>query len=531
MPAMSRRQWLRGAGLAGTASVLAACTSHASSAPPSTAPDVTAPSAPPSAAASPVASAGTGDGVSAPDWPKLAAAMKGRLLRPGGHGYADAAPLYDRRFTSKPQAIAVVATAADVAAAIRFAAEARVPFAMRSGGHSYEGWSTSTGLQVDVSGLNRVTVDRSSATARIGAGTKLVDVYTALAAHGFGIPGGSCPTVGVTGLTLGGGVGLLTRAWGLTCDVVRSIDVVTADGVARTVSAKSEPGLFWALRGGGGGSFGAVTGFTMSLRPAPTVSTFYLTWPFGAAHEMIDAWQHWIAKADKRLTSTCKLLTDPGPGRRTAMVAGTWIGPASELSAQLAPLLKAVGTPSERILHSHGYADAMLLEAGCSGRSASSCVSYALAPAQRQPFAATSSIMNGTLSGSAIDAAVGRATAALHVSELHEAGVSFDSLGGEVTALAADDTAFGHRTARATVQYTATWTDPATSAAKFSAFVRGSRAAMTPHLGGGGYVNYCDAAITDYPAAYWGSGYVRLQQVKRQYDPHALFTFPQSVRP
>jgi FAD/FMN-containing dehydrogenase len=126
--------------------------------------------------------------------------------------------------------------------------------------------------------------------------------------------------------------------------------------------------------------------------------------------------------------------------------------------------------------------------------------------------------------------AVTHATEAMNVAGIYEGGVSFDSLGGAIGSVGADATAFGHRSAVATAQYTATWTDPGTSPARFDAYVRGFRSAMAPWLGSAAYVNYADASITNFGTAYWGSNYPRLQAIKRTYDPGNLFTFPQSIR-
>jgi FAD/FMN-containing dehydrogenase len=458
--------------------------------------------------------------------------LRGRLLRKTDSGYATAARLYNPRFdaTAHPTAIVAAAVASDVAVAVRFAADARIPFAVRSGGHSYTGSSASHGLVIDVSSLAAVSIDTAHHTARIGAGARLVNVYTALAAKGVGLAGGSCPSVGIAGLAMGGGVGVLGRAWGLTCDAVRSVDIVTADGTARTVDATHDADLFWALRGGGGGSFGAVTAFTVDVHPVPTVSTFYLQWPFTVAADVVEAWQGWAYTADSRLFSTCKLLADPRTGSRRALVAGTWIGPAADLTARLAPLRAKLPRPSSTSIHAHTYADAMLLEAGCSGQSATSCLAGALAPAKRQPFAATSSIVSGPLPSAAIDTAVTHATEAMNIAGIYEGGVSFDSLGGAIGSVGGGATAFGHRSAAATAQYTATWTDTGASPARFDAYVRGFRSALAPWLGSAAYVNYADSSITDFGPAYWGSNYPRLRAVKRAYDPHDLFTFRQSVR-
>jgi FAD/FMN-containing dehydrogenase len=466
-----------------------------------------------------------------PAWADLAKNIKGTLVRPDSTAYVPATRLYNPRYDGSmhPAAIAQCATDTDVTACVRFAAQSSVPFALRSGGHSYPGWSSSAGLVVDVSQMNQVVVDTTAKTARIAAGARLADVYAALAAQGMALAAGSCPTVGIAGLAMGGGVGVLTRAYGLTCDAIRAVDVVTADGILREVNSSQDSGLFWALRGGAGGSFGAVTGFTVALQPAPSVTTFYYEWPMAGAAEVLAAWQAWISEADRRITSTCKLLSDPGQGTQRALIAGTWIGPAKDLTAQMKPLLSKLPTPRQSTVGWHTYADAMLLEAGCTGQDASACVTAALTPQKRQAFAATSSILTGTLNDLAIKTAVDNANAAMNLHGIVEGGISFDALGGAVLDVDNGVTAFAHRDATAIVQYTATWGEGQQPDA-YDTYVRSFRTAMGVWMGASAYVNYADASIVDYPTAYWPGTYARLQQVKQQYDPGELFTFPQAVR-
>lgn len=513
MRTVARRDLLRWAGLASAAAV-AGCTSHAR--PPTTSPSgATVATSPPAPSKS-------------PSWAALAAALPGRLLRPTASGYATASQLYNPRFdgAARPEAIARCTTAEDVVTAVRFAADTRIPFAMRSGGHSYGGWSTSAGLVIDVSGLNSVTVDTANGVARIGAGAKLAEVYAGLAAKGVAIAGGSCPTVGITGLALGGGLGVLNRSFGLTCDAIRAVDLVTADGTLRPADGD----LLWALRGGGGGSFGAVTTLTMAVRPAPKIATFFFAWDLSRANEVLAAWQGWAGRTDRKLWSTCKLLADPGTGRQRISVAGTWTGTPSTLDAQLAPLLTAAGSaPASQSKHQLSYAQAMLFEAGCStSDSAAECIAEALKPQSRQAYAATSSVVGQPLKAAGIDAAIAQVKAAMDVPGMVEGGVSFDVLGGAVADVAPDATAFPHRKAFAIAQYTATFAGG--EASPFDAYVRGFRAAMKPWCGDGAYVNYADPSISDSGAAYWGANQKRLQEVKKSVDPADLFTFPQAVR-
>jgi FAD/FMN-containing dehydrogenase len=454
-----------------------------------------------------------------------------------GTALTNAARLYNPRFDglSAPAGLAQITSAQEMATCVAFAASSGLALSIRNGGHSYGGWSTGLGLVVDTRGLSSVQVDATAGVARIGAGAQLVDVYSALSAAGVALAGGSCPSVGISGLTLGGGVGVLTRAYGLTCDAVQAIQVVTADGKLRVVDATHDPDLFWALRGGGA-SFAAVTGWRMAVRPAPSISTFYLAFDFSHAAQVLGAWQSWVANTPSSLWSTCKLLADPGNNTVQATVSGTWIGAAGALTAVLAPLLSQLPTPTSSSTNANqSYGATMLQEAGCSNQSAEACLTQALQAPKRQPFAATSSIVSAPLPSAAIAAAVAATEQAMSVPGMVEGGVSFDALGGAVAAISATATPYPYRSALASVQYTATWgaSAPAggTAAAPFDRYVRGFRSAMTAWLGQSAYVNYADPSITDFGKAYWGANYSRLQQVKKEYDPGQLFTFAQAVKP
>lgn len=465
-----------------------------------------------------------------PDWAGLKSRLAGSLVRPGDPGYAGASRLYNPRFDgASPAAVAYCASAQDVVATVGFVTDHALPVATRAGGHSYGGWSIGDGVVLDVTRLATVTVDTSSGTATVGAGARLIDVYARLADAGVGIPAGSCPSVGLAGLTLGGGIGVLTRAWGLTCDNLTAVEMVTADGRVRRCDADSDGDLFWACRGGGGGSFGVVTSFTFRTRPAPAVSIFYLRWPLSAAAEVVAAWQPWVTAADPALWSTCKLASAPGAAGRV-VVAGTWIGSPDALAGVLTRLTSQLRTPpAARSTRRLSYLPAMLFEAGCSDTGLAACHLPPDGGLDRQRFAATSHLVAAPLDAAAIATAVTQVMAGVDVQGMVAGGVSLDSLGGEVAVIPAGATAFAHRDALSSLQYSAVWrrgrADP------YSAYVRRFRAAMTPHVGNAAYVNYQDAAIPDWPSAYWGANYPRLQAVKKRYDAHDLFRFPQSVRP
>src|SRR5215472_18382925 len=262
---------------------------------------------------------------SAADWAGLRGELSaGRLVLPEDSGYDGARLLFDPKFDSiRPAAVAYCAVPGEVSACLAFARKFSVPLAVRSGGHSYGGWSTTAGLVVDVTRMSRVSVDVGARTARVGAGTLLIDLYDRLSAYGLAVPGGSCPTVGVAGLALGGGVGVFGRLFGLTCDNVIGVEIVTADGVVRECSADVESDLFWACRGGGGGSFGVVTAFTFRTYPAPDLVLFYLTWPWSQAAAVISAWQSWAPVAPDQLWSNLHLTATAGGSQPVVSVGGT----------------------------------------------------------------------------------------------------------------------------------------------------------------------------------------------------------------
>src|SRR6201996_8253858 len=241
------------------------------------------------------------------DWTALAKDLAGPLVRPGDSSYATDKLLFDPRFDGQhPAGIAYVKNAHDVSTCLAFVRTFCVPFAARSGGHSYAGWSGSSGLIIHVSDLKTVAV--SGTTPTVGAGTRLIHFYGRRAA-----PGGSCPTVGIAGVTLGGGNGVMSRAYGLTCDNLESVQIVTANGAVLTATAdpRHYSDLFWACQGGGG-NFGVVTSFTFRTVPAPQPVLFSLSWPWAQAARVVAGWQSWAPHAPDPMWSNLHLAAAPG---------------------------------------------------------------------------------------------------------------------------------------------------------------------------------------------------------------------------
>ncbi|OYV59678.1 MAG: hypothetical protein B7Z69_06490 [Actinobacteria bacterium 21-73-9] len=298
-------------------------------------------------------------------WGRLAAGLDGRLVRPGQARYLEASLLYNSRFANlRPAAIAYCRGSDDVARCLDFTRSHGVPFALRSGGHSYGGYSSTPGLIVDVSGLGAVEVDPRRRTAKVGAGAQLIDLYDAVARHSLVVPGGTCPTVGVAGLTMGGGVGVLARRYGLTCDHVIGARAVTAAGDQIGIGPDAHADLWWALRGGGGGNFAAVTSFRLSLEPAPPLALFSLQYPWSRAAAVLEGWQHWIAGEPDETWSNCQLFAE-GTAGLLVQVNGVYCGSPPELERRLSRLAGLVGAASASFVGGDDYLEAMKVEAGC----------------------------------------------------------------------------------------------------------------------------------------------------------------------
>jgi FAD/FMN-containing dehydrogenase len=514
-----RRSFLTGA----VAAIAAACTKT----------EVTpAPSPSPTASATPLATptvTATPTPRPAPDYAALARSLSGELIRPGDQRYDGARLVYNTRFDDiRPQAVARCASVDDVKTCVRFARTTGVPLAVRGGGHSYAGWSTGTGLVIDLSQLRTITVGDGQMTA--GGGAQLIDVYDALAKRGQGIPGGSCPTVGLVGLALGGGLGVLTRQWGLTCDHVLSVQIVTADGEVRTCDERTEPDLFWALRGGGGG-FGVVTSLTMRTHPATDLALGFMTWPGSAAPAVISAWSAWLAAAPASLWSTLHL--DVGAGGPLTSIHSVSTATTRDMNAAQDDLTALIGgAPEYREAGTRPYRDVMLLEAGCLTRTVAQCHLRDTAQGgslERETYAAKSIVADRARLGGErpfTDAAV---AAIVDVMRGAPGGaILIDALGSSVTTGRPDATAFPHRNSFAVLQLIASWQTDGTDQL---AWLRRAHATLRPRIGNGAYVNYIDPDLVDWQDAYWGPNYARLQQVKRKYDPDRVFDFPQAVKP
>ena len=425
-----------------------------------------------------------------------------------------------------------VANDSDVAHTIRFAVDHALPVSIRSGGHSYLGASAGPGVAIDLRALNDIAV--GSGTAVIGAGAALIDVYTQLAARGVSVPAGSCPTVGISGLTLGGGIGVVARQYGLTCDRLEQATVVTAAG--DVVSTVGHADLLWALKGGGG-SFGVVTAMTMRTHATSSLAHAYLTWPWPAAEALLRVWPKWIAtQAPDALWAACHLLANNDKsGPPTLALPAVYVGTAADLDQQLDSLVGQVGVaPMTRSVAEASYVETMLLEAGCASLSEAACHVAAETPGgtlSRDAFVAGSAYFAQSLDTRSIQALIKAVEARQADPTLGVGGASFDALGGAIAAVPATATAYVHRDAWFDVQYTASWQQtPGNGPLRRNlASLQSMKAALARDTNGEAYQNYPDATLRNPQRAYYGANLPRLIDIRRTYDPAGVFTQPQGV--
>jgi FAD binding domain/Berberine and berberine like len=455
---------------------------------------------------------------------ELAGMLRGDVVLPGSSAYGQARLLFDTRFDGiKPRAVVFCESTVDVQRTVRWARRHAVRIVPRSGGHSYGGYSTTTGVVVDVSRLNGVALDASH-HAVVGAGARLIDVYSRLAQHGRTVPAGSCPTVGIAGLALGGGVGFGSRKYGLTCDNLVEATVVLADGSAVVANAHAHPDLYWALRGGGGGNFGIVTRLVFRTHPVGQVATYAIEWPWSDAVKVVQAWQRIAPHAPDGLFSVLNLNAAVG-GQARITSAGQLFGSADRLRELVKPLANA-GAATRFTVTSRSYLDAQEMWAGCSGTIAE-CHLPPQGHLGRSTFKGKSSFANKPLTLNGINAMIHQIEGRITTGS-GSGIILLDSYGGAINRVKKDATAFVHRDALFSMQYLAYWA-PSAAADPNLRWLRNFYAAMRPHVSPFAYQNYIDPELASWKHAYYGTNLDRLITVKRRYDPQNVFRSRQSI--
>jgi FAD/FMN-containing dehydrogenase len=441
-----------------------------------------------------------------PDLDEFGSTLDGELFSPGSPGYeAIRRPVNPAYREVRPRLVVLCRSVSDVVAAMTYAAATGDRIVPRGGGHCFAGRSSTDGIVLDLSGLDGIGV-ADDRVATIGAGARLGQVYAALQDCSRTLPAGCGPTVGIAGLTLGGGIGLLGRKHGLTCDRLAGAQVVLADGSVTDCDHDHEPDLFWGLRGAGGGQFGVVTSLRFDTVPEPMTTRIEAHWPDVALEDLVSAWQAWAPEAPDELTVNLTLVSEPGAPVQATVFGAATLGEGSTREllqeftdrAGLAPTIELrTGVPWHHLKHTFAGLD----------------------PRDRPERALrirseffSHSMAHGTLASLLTKLADPRTTGRRQL--------TFTAMGGAYNRVPEDATAFAHRGERFLLEHTAEAADP---------WVDNSW--ETAHADGSGHVypNFPDPALGDWAAAYHAGNYPRLAAVKHAYDPHRFFDFPQAT--
>jgi FAD/FMN-containing dehydrogenase len=445
----------------------------------------------------------------------------GQLIDPGHRDYATARSVWNGAIDRHPRLIARCAGAADVAAAVRYARASEMEIAIRGGGHNVAGTAVcDQGLVIDMSNMRAVLVDPISRTARVQAGALWGDVDPETQAHGLATTGGIVSHTGVAGLTLGGGIGWLMRKHGLTIDNLIAADLVTAGGDHVRASEDQHPDLFWALRGGGG-NFGVVTSFEFRLHPVgPTVLAGPLIWDAADAPDVLRLYRDLLRDAPDELGTVVRFGTaPPAPDipedlhwQPVVIINVCYAGSVEEGVAALRPLRES-GSPRLDLVAPRAYLDHQ------SGIDPTVLHGwhYYWKSTHLPPL---SDDLIDVLTRHAFTASSPRSYTALF------------HLGGAVSRVAQDETAFGNRGATHAITLDGVWRPGETYAERDTEWVKGFFATLAPFRDGV-YVNFLDR---DEPPdrireAYGADTFERLRDVKTEYDPDNVFHHNQNIRP
>jgi FAD/FMN-containing dehydrogenase len=466
---------------------------------------------------------GSSSGSSGPSeaaWRELAASLQGMLLRPGNPTYAQTGLPSNLAYTSiRPQGIALCAGAADVQTSVRWARDNGLPAVPRSGGHNYAGYSTTTGLLVDLSLMDTIEIDRDAGVVDLGAGALLGPIDDAAGALAVTVSGGRCIPVGIGGLVLGGGIGFNARSFGLTCDTLLQTRIVTADAELLTCSESEHPDLFWAVRGGGGGNFGINVDFGLRVFPVTTASVYCLEWDdpddFAAAWSAMQDIAFAAPDAFSMILAVAIDENGPLDGARNQLVQaiGQLIGPQAELRDLLAPAF-AAAEPSTSTIEELSFADAtVFLQQQGNPDAFLSKSAYLAAPL---PDAGVATLLDW----------IPRFPPASRAADF-----AIFTWGGAISRVPPDATAFANRSGAFVIEGDSSWhpDDPQSIVDASKDWIQGLFADLQPYFSGAAYQNFIDPTQSDWQHAYYGANFPRLVQVKSTYDPTNFFRFAQSI--
>ena len=447
----------------------------------------------------------------------LAAAMRGPLIQPDDPTYDGACAVYNAMIEKHPALIAQCTDVADVIAAVNFARDNNLLVAIRGGGHNGPGLGTcDDGLVIDLRAMNGVHVDPEARTARVEGGALLGDLHHATNAFGLGTPSGIISTTGVGGITLGGGVGHLTRQFGLAIDNLLEADVVLADGSFVTASETQHPELFWALRGGGG-NFGVVTSFLFQLHPIPNLYAGPMLWPLERSAEVLRWYRDFITQAPDDLNGFFAFITVPAVAPfpeelwNQKVCGVVWAYTGDTPDEVFAPIRAQFGPPA-------------LDWVGPISHPALNSMFDGIYPAGDQWYWKADFVTE--IPDEAVDIHVQYA-AQLPTGKSTMHLYPIDGVAGRV---AKDATPWNYRDAKWAMVMVGVSPDPADNEHMIE-WTREYWSALHPYSAGGAYINMMMEEGQDRVRASYGQHYDRLAQIKRTYDPDNLFRVNQNITP
>ncbi|MEG6584834.1 FAD-binding oxidoreductase [Dendrosporobacter sp. 1207_IL3150] len=433
--------------------------------------------------------------------------LTGKIVVPGDPEYAQAREDYNIAINRYPSVIVYCSDAGDIANAILWSRKHGIELRVRSGGHDYEGYSNGTlKMVIDTSTMNKIEVNNQEGTVEVQAGTRLLPLYECVYKHGYTFPGGTCPTVAISGLVLGGGIGLSTRYLGLTADSLLEANMLDFEGRQITANYHCNSDLFWALRGAGGGNFGVISDYKFKLKSkVDNITLVQLRWDNNilARNSFLKVWQEMLYQLDRRISLF------GGIYKAGAWVNAFFYGTVSEARRILQPLLDIPGLTLDTIKYVP-FINAIKTIG-------------AIYPKQ-EAFQAAGRFVQRFFSREELGRLIDIVDKA--PSE-NNSSIRVYSLGGAVRDIKAHETAFSYRQADYIIALVSSW-HCKEEAEKHRRWV-GVGYKYVHTITCGSYINFPYSKTPDYEQAYFGHNLTRLQYIKKTYDPLNIFCFPQSI--
>jgi hypothetical protein len=449
---------------------------------------------------------------------QLRGQVDGEVISPGDAAYEEARKVYNGMIDKHPAAVVRCTGPADVAAVIGLARTEGLDLSIRGGAHSAPGFGTNDGgLVIDLSLLQDVVVDADARTVRAGGGCTWAGFNEATHAYGLATTGGIIGSTGIAGLTLGGGIGYLSRKYGLSCDNLISAEIVTADGQVLTASEKENNDLFWALRGGGG-NFGVVTTFEYRLHPVGDIYGGPIAYPVDRADEVLRFYREYISESPEELggfvgfhlAPPLPFLPEEWHFKNVCLAVPCWAGPLEQGERMIQPFLDVVEPVGSHV--------------GAMPYPALNTAFDALLPAGLQHYWKASFARDLSDEAIAVHMDHGARVPAI------QCAVHLYPINGAVQRVGADETAFAYRDVNYSPVIAGMWEDPVDNDRNI-AWVRDYYEALEPFSAEGGYINFMDGDDQSRIKANYRGNYDRLAAIKAEYDPTNLFHLNQNIQP